>query len=103
MIHLASTDKYLQWLLVVYTFLAYISITFHMALVKEYGGIATVLVGNTRKAITIVLSFLFFPKPFSVYYFFGGVLVFGCLIGNAYMKEKKGGASVKKNGESIII
>ncbi len=73
-----------------------------MALVKEYGGIATVLVGNTRKAITIVLSFLFFPKPVSIYYLLGGILVFGCLIGNAYMKEKMGGGSGKKNGESII-
>jgi solute carrier family 35 (adenosine 3'-phospho 5'-phosphosulfate transporter), member B3 len=74
--------------MVVYTFVAYIAITFHMALVEEYGGINTVLVGNSRKAVTIVLSFVMFPKPMSVLYVFGGVLVFGSLIGNAYMKEK---------------
>lgn len=73
--------------MVVYTFLAYIAITFHMALVKEFGGIVTVLIGNTRKAITIVLSFLLFPKPVSSLYIIGGVLVFGSLVGNAFFKE----------------
>lgn len=75
-------------LMTIYTFLAYVAITYHMALVKEFGGIVTVLVGNTRKAVTIVLSFVLFPKPLSILYAFGGILVFGSLIGNAYMKEK---------------
>ena len=82
----------------IYTFLAYIAISFHMALVQEFGGITTVLVGNTRKAITIVLSFIMFPKPFSNLYLVGGVLVFGGLIGNAYYKEKQSGGKVKKEG-----
>ena len=73
--------------MVVYTFLAYIAIGFHMALVKDYGGITTVLVGNTRKAITIALSFMLFPKPGSYLYICGGILVFGSLVGNALMKE----------------
>jgi adenosine 3'-phospho 5'-phosphosulfate transporter B3 len=75
-------------LMTIYTFLAYIAITFHMALVKEFGGIVTVLVGNTRKAMTIVLSFILFPKPMSILYIGGGVLVFGSLVANALMKEK---------------
>ena len=37
--------------------------------------------------MTIVLSFLLFPKPVSQLYFWGGLLVFGSLIANAYMKE----------------
>jgi adenosine 3'-phospho 5'-phosphosulfate transporter B3 len=78
------------WLLTVFTFLAYISITFHMMLVKEFGGITTVLIGNMRKALTIVFSFIIFPKPVSYLYVIGGVLVFGSLIGNTYMKEKVG-------------
>jgi adenosine 3'-phospho 5'-phosphosulfate transporter B3 len=82
---MANTKAF--FIMTVYTFLAYIAITFHMALVKEFGGITTVLVGNTRKAITIVLSFLLFPKPMSWLYVAGGLLVFGSLIGNAYMKE----------------
>jgi len=55
-----------------YTITAYIAITCHMTLVKEFGGINAVLVGNARKAMTIVLSFLIFPKEFSWLYVFGG-------------------------------
>lgn len=89
----ALDNPYALQLFVTYTFLAYIAITFHMALVKEFGGIITVLVGNTRKAITIVLSFLLFPKPMSIYYSIGGFLVFGSLVGNAFLKERAGSSS----------
>jgi adenosine 3'-phospho 5'-phosphosulfate transporter B3 len=85
----ALANSYALSLLVVYTFVAYIAITFHMSLVKEFGGITTVLVGNTRKAMTIVLSFILFPKPTSILYLFGTILVFGSLCGNAYMKENE--------------
>eukprot|EP01035_Chromulina_nebulosa_P018320 gene18320-24009_t len=88
-------------LMSIYTFLAYIAITFHMALVKEFGGIVTVLVGNTRKAITIVLSFLLFPKPLSIFYAFGGVLVFGSLIANAFMKESVSNSSGGKRDSGL--
>jgi hypothetical protein len=33
---------------------------------QHYGSVVAVLVGNTRKAGTIALSFLLFPKPFSM-------------------------------------
>lgn len=92
----ALANPYALTLLIVYTFVAYIAITFHMALVQEFGGITTVLVGNTRKAMTIVMSFLLFPKPTSILYVFGTVLVFGSLMGNAYMKEKQGGGGRSK-------
>eukprot|EP01039_Chlorochromonas_danica_P010651 gene10651-11811_t len=97
----ATANPHALFLLVVYTFLAYIAITFHMALVKEFGGIVTVLVGNFRKAMTIVLSFLLFPKPMSPLYIVGGVLVFGSLIGNAFMKEKGGGKKAASSAPSL--
>ncbi|RYH04670.1 hypothetical protein EON65_46850 [archaeon] len=92
----AMSNPYALYLMIIYTFLAYIAITFHMALVKEFGGITTVLVGNMRKAMTIVLSFILFPKPMSPLYIFGGILVFGSLVGNAFLKEKI--TSGKKGG-----
>lgn len=87
-VNYALANPHALVLMTVYTFLAYIAITFHMALVKEFGGIITVLVGNTRKAMTIVLSFVLFPKPLSVLYLGGGILVFGSLVANAFMKER---------------
>ena len=41
-----------------------------------------------RKAITIILSFVLFPKPLSSLYIYGGVLVFGSLCTIAYMKDQ---------------
>jgi adenosine 3'-phospho 5'-phosphosulfate transporter B3 len=99
----AFANPHAFYLMTVYTFLAYIAITFHMALVKEFGGIVTVLVGNTRKAVTIVLSFLLFPKPMSNLYIFGGILVFGSLVGNAFMKEKSGGKKGGAGGGGGIV
>lgn len=84
-----------------YTFLAYIAVSLHMMLVKEFGGIAAVLVGNTRKAMTIVLSFVLFPKPMSYLYALGVILVFGSLIGNAIMKERLHGAGKKGSAPMI--
>jgi UAA transporter family len=66
--------------------------------------LTSVLVGNTRKAMTIVLSFILFPKPYNWMYGAGGVLVFGSLIGNALMKEKSSkmsGGGGKKDGGII--
>ena len=50
-------------------------------MVQEFGGVTAVIVGNTRKAMTIIISFCLFPKPFSYLYVLGGILVFGSLIG----------------------
>jgi len=96
----ASNDTYATVLMVIYTFLAYVAINFHMALVQEFGGIVTVLVGNTRKAITIVLSFILFPKPSSILYVFGGIFVFGSLVGNAFMKERQYAGQGKSKGSN---
>jgi len=88
--------------MVLYTFLAYIAISFHMALVQEYGGIVTVLVGNTRKALTIVMSFVLFPKPFSYLYALGGVLVFGSLVGIAIVKERHRAVHKRSRSDSPL-
>lgn len=60
-----------------------------MTLVHELGSVAAVIVGNGRKALTIVLSFILFPKPFSILYFFGVILVFGSVVLNVVLKEGK--------------
>ena len=69
--------------------MAYVAVSFHMTLVQELGSVAAVIVGNARKALTIVLSFVLFPKPFSVYYVFGVILVFGSVILNVVLKEQR--------------
>ncbi len=99
----AFANPHALYLMTIYTFLAYIAITFHMALVKEFGGLVTVLVGHTRKEVTIILSFILFPKPMSNLYLLGGVLVFGSLVGNAFMKEKSGGGKKNGSGGGVVM
>lgn len=69
--------------------MAYLAVTCHMTLVHELGAVAAVVVGNARKALTIVLSFILFPKPFSIFYIIGVLLVFGSAILHVVMKEEK--------------
>ena len=90
--------QYSGAIMLTYTFMAYIAIMFHMNLVKEYGGITAVLVGNFRKALTIVLSFIAFPKLYHPFYVLGGVLVFGGLTANAFMKEAQLKAASQRDG-----
>jgi len=70
----------------IYTFIAYIAISFHMNVVKRYGGVAAVLVATGRKAMTLILSFLLFPKGFSWFYPAGAVLVLGGLLVSSLSK-----------------
>lgn len=57
-------------------------------------------VGNSRKAMTITLSFLLFPKPFSVHYLMGGGLVLGGLTASAWLKNYKDNSKHNKAATS---
>jgi solute carrier family 35 (adenosine 3'-phospho 5'-phosphosulfate transporter), member B3 len=71
----------------IYTFIAYVAISFHMNIVKRFGGVAAVLVATGRKAMTLILSFVLFPKGFSWFYPVGAVLVLGGLTVSSLAKR----------------
>jgi len=81
-----------------YTAVAYAAIGCHMNVVQRFGGVTATFVGNSRKAMTIVLSFFFFPKPFTLAYGCGAALVFGGVILNVLVKDrqKKAAAATKQ-------
>lgn len=66
----------------------YFGISFVLALIKLYGALVAVTVTTGRKAMTIVLSFLFFSKPFTFQYLWGGLLVVFGIFLNVYSKNK---------------
>lgn len=77
-----------------YTVISYLAITAHMSIVKKYGGVAAIVVATARKGLTLVLSFLLFPKAFSWYYPAGAVLVLGGLgVASMYKQRMKGQAA----------
>jgi adenosine 3'-phospho 5'-phosphosulfate transporter B3 len=75
-----TSDTNLLAYMVVYTLISYIAISAFMAIVKQYGGTTAVLLSTARKSMTLILSFLLFPKVFSWYYILGASLVLGGLI-----------------------
>lgn len=80
----------------VYTFIAYIAISCHMNVVRRFGGVSAVLLATGRKGMTLILSFLLFPKKFSWYYVVGAVMVLGGLLFSSLVKMNK----KKKNAEN---
>ena len=49
---------------------------FVMALVKQFGALVAATVTSSRKLMSIMASFLLFPKPFTLIYLLGTVQVF---------------------------
>ncbi|KAM3929724.1 adenosine 3'-phospho 5'-phosphosulfate transporter 2 isoform 1-T1 [Leptodactylus fuscus] len=65
----------------------YFGISFVLALIKVFGALVAVTVTTGRKAMTIVLSFLFFAKPFTIQYIWSGLLVVLGIFLNVYSKN----------------
>ncbi|ETE70687.1 Adenosine 3'-phospho 5'-phosphosulfate transporter 2, partial [Ophiophagus hannah] len=65
----------------------YFGISFVLALIKIFGALLAVTVTTGRKAMTIVLSFLFFAKPFTFQYVWSGLLVILGIFLNVYSKN----------------
>eukprot|EP00050_Salpingoeca_kvevrii_P021775 m.115394 g.115394 ORF g.115394 m.115394 type:complete len:176 (-) comp9474_c0_seq10:50-577(-) len=74
--------------IVSFSFAGYLGISFVLNLVKTFGALTAVTVTNCRKIVTMIVSFMAYPKPFSYQYLLGGLLV---LIGiglNVYSKNR---------------
>jgi solute carrier family 35 (adenosine 3'-phospho 5'-phosphosulfate transporter), member B3 len=74
-VRLMLSNRLLCLYFFIYTFVAYVAISFHMNVVKRYGGVAAVVIATGRKAMTLIVSFLLFPKAFTWYYPLGTMLV----------------------------
>lgn len=72
-----------------YILISYIAVSAHTAVVKKFGGVAAVFVGTARKGMTLILSFLLFPKESNWKYAAGATLVLGGLLVAGLEKQKK--------------
>jgi solute carrier family 35 (adenosine 3'-phospho 5'-phosphosulfate transporter), member B3 len=91
LISLARNNTTLQAYMYIYTFIAFIAISLHMSVVKKFGGVAAVVLATGRKGLTLILSFVLFPKAFSWFYVVGAALVLGGLLiqSLAHIRAKK--------------
>jgi len=77
--------------------IGYLGVIFYLGLVKRFGAVTAVFVGCCRSVATILLSFLFFPKPWTILYLIASIMVSIALILNGYsnQKEKTSKSNVK--------
>ena len=78
-------------LLIVSSVCGYISVTFVLLLINLYGATVTEMVKSLRKVLTVVLSFVIYPKPISDKYVVGGACVLLSLVATQQLQWQKGG------------
>ena len=86
---LISKQNVLCYYAAIYIIISYIAVSFFMSIVKKFGAVTGVLAGTARKGLTLILSFLLFPKKFSWLYVIGSVLVLGGLLMSSLVKIRK--------------
>jgi len=101
-ISLILSDKTIMAVMCVYTLVAYIAISFFMQIVKRFGAVTGVLSAAGRKVMTLVLSFLLFPKEFSWLYVMGSALVLGSLLTNSLLKIRRKSPKFEENSNSTV-
>jgi len=72
----------------IFSLTGYLGIQIVLSLVRQFGAFAAVTVTTFRKAISIVLSFVFFSKPFTYHYVYSGLLVLLGIYINIFAKNK---------------
>jgi len=72
----------------IFSLCGYLGIQIVLGLVRQFGAFLAVTVTTFRKALTIVLSFVFFAKPFTYHYIYSGLIVLAGVYINMYSKNK---------------
>ncbi|CAF0823106.1 unnamed protein product [Adineta steineri] len=72
----------------IFSVVGYLGIDIVLTLIKEYGALICVTVTTCRKAITIILSFTLFSKPFVFDYIWSGVIVIVGIYLNVYSRNQ---------------
>ena len=76
--------------------IGYMGVFFYLGVVQRFGVAVCIAVSAMRKIATILISFLIFPKPFSIMYVYGATMVLVSIFMTAYAKNlKKEKARVK--------
>uniref|UniRef100_A0A915Q6I2 Adenosine 3'-phospho 5'-phosphosulfate transporter 2 n=1 Tax=Setaria digitata TaxID=48799 RepID=A0A915Q6I2_9BILA len=73
---------------ILFSISGYLGLNAILSLVRTQGALTAVTVTTARKAITITLSFLFFSKPFTAQYLWGGLLIVIAIYLNLYSKSR---------------
>jgi len=72
----------------IFSLTGYLGIQIVLSLVRQFGAFLAVTVTTFRKALSIVISFLLFSKPFTYHYVYSGLMVLLGIYINMYAKNK---------------
>ena len=70
-----------------YGMTSFVGVTFLLALIEKHGSAIGVAVGTLRKVVTILISFLWWRKPFSLAFALSGLAVFASIAMNSQAKR----------------
>uniref|UniRef100_A0A915BNM6 Adenosine 3'-phospho 5'-phosphosulfate transporter 2 n=2 Tax=Parascaris univalens TaxID=6257 RepID=A0A915BNM6_PARUN len=73
---------------IVFGTVGYLGVNLVLSLVRTSGALLAVTVTTVRKAITIILSFILFAKPFTIIYLWGGLIIVLAICLNVYNKNR---------------
>jgi len=73
----------------IFSLTGYLGIQIVLGLVRQFGAFLAVTVTTFRKTLSIVISFIFFSKPFTIHYLYSGLLVLVGIYINMYSKNKE--------------
>ena len=87
--------------MVAYILISHVAVSAHTQIVKRFGGVAAVFVGTGRKGMTLILSFVIFPKESNWRYAAGAILVLGGLTVASLEKQRNRRSRGAKESPSV--
>lgn len=95
-------------LITMYSLSGYLGLQFVLAIIRKFGSLVTVIVTSMRKTLSIVVSFMFFSKPFTMQYVWSGMVVSLGIFLNLYGKKYYNRGAMrdtvrKKNKQKLIF
>lgn len=95
----AANNPVIYLRIFMFSFSGYIGLQFVLALVRIFGAYIAITVTTCRKALSIIISFVFFTKPFTMQYVWSGmVVIFGIALSVYSKNSSKNGATNRLDG-----
>jgi adenosine 3'-phospho 5'-phosphosulfate transporter B3 len=88
-------------MIALFSVMGYLSVTFVLSLIKYFGATETEIVKSLRKVLSIIISFVLYPKPLNWKYGAGFVMVLGSIYLTFELKRQKAAKKESENKTEI--
>ncbi|XP_014248308.1 adenosine 3'-phospho 5'-phosphosulfate transporter 2 [Cimex lectularius] len=102
-IHFSSEKPVVFWYTMWFSLTGYLGVQVVLTLVTMSGALVAVTITTCRKAVSIIVSFVFFTKPFTIHYVWAGLIVILGIYLNLASKNVGLQSSLKKFIHSIKL